>query len=141
MIRRVYYNFWIDGIKAAQKNSELGEIEWKVLSLLLVSLAMAFNAGTVIIWIELLMTGPLPLFIEFQFLPGTMLDSALSFFVSLLGPFVLLNYLLIFRKNRYEQLMEKYSGYDTAGVVNFCYFLASGLLFIVPILVRQWLFL
>ncbi|MBD3274963.1 MAG: hypothetical protein GF372_06600, partial [Candidatus Marinimicrobia bacterium] len=134
MIRQVYYNFWIDGIKAAQKNSELGEIEWKVLSLLFVSLAMAFNALTVIIWIELLITGPLPLFIEFQFLPGTMLDSALSFFVTLLWPFLLLNYLLIFRHNRYEQLMEKYPGYNTGGWASMIYFIASGLLFIVPIL-------
>ena len=141
MIKRAYYNMWIDLICTAQEKSEVSETEWKIIFTLSLSMAMAFNAGTVIIWIELLMTGPLPLFIEFQFLPGTMLDSALSFFVSLLGPFVLLNYLLIFRKNRYEQLMEKYSGYDTAGVVNFCYFLASGLLFIVPILVRQWLFL
>ncbi|MBD3274965.1 MAG: hypothetical protein GF372_06610 [Candidatus Marinimicrobia bacterium] len=141
MLRKWYYNMWIDLIRTAQEKSEVSETEWKIIFTLSLSIAMAFNAGTVIIWIELLITGPLPLFIEFQFLPGTMLDAWLSFFLTLHLPFIILNYLLIFRHNRYEQLMEKYPGYNTGGWASMIYFIASGLLFIVPILVRQWLFL
>jgi hypothetical protein len=131
---------WIDGIRTAQEKSEVSETEWKIISTLVLSIAMALNIGTIATWIGAYVEG-FQLLVEISFLPGTMLDAWLSFFLTLHLPFIILNYLLIFRKNRYEQLMEKYSGYDTAGVVNFCYFLASGLLFIVPILVRQWLFL
>jgi hypothetical protein len=37
--------------------------------------------------------------------------------------------------------MEEYPGFDTGGWASVIYFIGSVLLFIVPILVHQWLFL
>jgi hypothetical protein len=55
--------------------------------------------------------------------PGTRIDALVSFFISYLLPFLLLNYFLIFYKDKYKELIKLYPSYD--GKLFLKYFLGS----------------
>ena len=42
--------------------------------------------------------------------PGDMIDGFLTFAIEFASPFIILNYFLIFRNNRYEKIIAKYKG-------------------------------
>ena len=47
--------------------------------------------------------------VNIDFMPETIINGALSYIIKFASPFILLNYFLIFRKDRYKMLIEKYS--------------------------------
>jgi hypothetical protein len=130
---------WVDAIKVGIKNQDKVP-EWKMSFVVGCSIAMGSNVLTLFSWL-VFMGIKINIFIEFDFLHGTMLDTALSGIVTLFLPFMVLNYLLIFHKDRYKTLLRRYEGYKMKGLSMLVYLTISVLLFIIPILVHQWLFL
>jgi hypothetical protein len=80
------------------------------------------------------------IFINFDFLPNTMLDSFLSSLITLFLPFIILNYFLIFYRRRYQIIIKESSNKNTKGRKFMLYFVLSMLIFILPIIIGKWIF-
>ncbi|MXN92273.1 hypothetical protein GR160_13670 [Flavobacterium sp. Sd200] len=106
----IYYKIWVDGLlkmKSLPKNKGM----WKLYGMTFMSMAMALN---IMLFMTILQN---VLNIHFYNLnldifKGTKLDAILSFFILFLAPPLILNYLLIFHKKRYEELFKLYKTYD-----------------------------
>jgi hypothetical protein len=125
MFLKIYYKIWTDLIKKIQ-SIPANKNSWKILSLIFMTMAMAINLVAIMTILQLKV-------LKFNFydfkpniLPGSKLDSLISFFVLFFLPNLLLNYFLIFRNNRYETLLTQYKSYD--GKLFFSYFAMSLLL-------------
>jgi len=75
--------------------------------------------------------------LDIDIFPGRKLDAFVSFFILFLLPPLLINYLLIFRRNRYESLVKKYKYHN--GKLFVVYFLSSlSLPFVLLLLGYLW---
>lgn len=131
----VYYKIWVDGIikiRSIPSNKSL----WKFYSMLFITMAMAMNLALVITILEknVLKSSfyelPVDIFSESK------LNSFVSFFILFFLPPLALNYLLIFRNNRYERLIEKYEAHNgklCASYLMISYFLPFFLIFLVAL--------
>lgn len=119
----LYYKIWVDGILKAKSRPQ-NRKDWKVYTLIFTSMAMALNLIVIVTIIESHILHKSFYELDFDIFPGTNLDAFMSFFILFLLPPLLLNYLLIFRGNRYEKLIKRgykyYNGKLYAG-----YFLGS----------------
>lgn len=129
---KLYYKIWIDGIvKLRSRPQNAGS--WKFFAMTFTSMAMALNLVLILFIlsdfgvIDGVSKVPINLF------PGTRIDALLSFFVSYLLPFLLLNYFLIFYRGRYNELINRYPYYG--GKLYLKYFLGSLGVFLVYILI------
>ena len=84
--------------------------------------AMTFNWLLVINVTEFVFVGHPFYEINFYFLPDE-LGTLLEFFILFIAPWLILNYLLIFRNERYKELLAKYPYRD--GRLFLTYFLSS----------------
>lgn len=100
--------------------------------MIVMTAAMTFNWLLIIKVIEFSIIGHAFYQIDFYFLPGTF-GTLLEFSILFVAPSLIVNYLLIFRKERYKELMEKYP--YKRGRLFLAYFLSSTIL---PI-VLMWL--
>lgn len=122
----LYYSIWVDclvRIKAQPSN----EKDWRVKAMAVMTAAMTFNWLLVIKVTEFAIVRHHFYEINFYFLPDE-LGTLLEFFILFIAPWLILNYLLIFRCERYKELLAKYPHKD--GRLFLTYFLSS---IIVPI--------
>ena len=101
----LYYLIWADSIQSIRKNQP-NKKDWKILIFLIITIMHSFNLWIIVIWLKYFGVD-IPL-IDLNFSPSHMIDSSLSFAINFASPFILLNYLLIFRNNRYIKIVEKY---------------------------------
>jgi len=138
MISNLYYIIWIDAINAAiEKNGE-NQKDWKIVLLIIFSVAQGVNLLTLFFWLSAFNI-KYDIFFDFDIFPGEMIDGFLSGFITLFLPFILINYLLIFRKRRYQKYIKLFSGNHTKGKAFMLYFIISILIFILPIIVGKWI--
>ncbi len=138
MISNLYYKIWIDAINAAIKKNDENQKDWKIILLIIFSVAQGVNLLTVFFWLNTFNI-KYDIFFDFDIFPGDMLDGFLSGFITLFLPFILLNYFLIFWKRRYQKYREIYSGINTQGRAFMLYFIISVLIFILPIIIGKWI--
>ncbi len=96
---KLYYEIWVDAIvKLRSRPQNVGL--WKFFAMTFMSMAMALN---LIVVMTIIQRNLHRNFYELKvdIFPGTILDAFISFFVLFLLPPLLINYLLIFRRNRY----------------------------------------
>ncbi len=137
-IKRIYYKIWIDAIKAAVKTNKDDQISWKSILLIIFSVSQGFNLLMIFFLIKILLNLNLEIFIHFDLFPGKMLDGFLSAFITLFLPFLLLNFFLVFYKDKYKTLMNEFNGFRMKeGLVFMLYFFASMLLFILPVIIGK----
>lgn len=120
----LYYRIWVDCIKRG-KSLPANKNNWRVASMLFMSMAMIFN---LVLFMVVLQSGLLGYYfykLEISFL-SKYLSNVVSFIVLFVLPVVILNYLLIFRKERYKILIKKYPYYN--GKLFITYLLISLLL-------------
>ncbi len=123
----LYYKIWVDGIvkvKSRPDNSGL----WKFALMNFTSMSMALNLLLLQFILNDLGIMDNILSINVDLFPGTRLDAIASFFLVYLLPFLLLNYFLIFYRDRYKTLIKRYPSHDGKWYVR--YFLGSLLGFI-----------
>lgn len=118
----LYYMIWVDGIQKMQ-SVPANNGKWKEPMMLFMSMSMALNIGTIMSVIQLHLLGYVFYDIKFNILPGQKLDDALSFIILYLLIPLIINYLLIYRNNRYEALLQKYKYYS--GKLCMTYFFSS----------------
>lgn len=124
---KLYYRIWVDCITRL-RSIEANKNNWQAKSMLMMSSAMTFN---LLLFMSILQkhilkhyfyTLQIPLFSKYQ-------NNAITIVILFILPCVLLNYLLIFNKKKYEKILTKYS--YSQGKLFIKYFLSS---LLVPII-------
>ena len=120
----VYYRIWVDCIIRARQQPA-NERNWKSGTMFSMTIAMAANFVLIMTILEKSVFKVYFYKIDFSFLP-TRINNVLAYLFLFILPCILVNYLLIFRKNRYQKLLLKYPYYN--GKLFLTYFLTSMLL-------------
>jgi hypothetical protein len=98
---------WADAILSFRKHNP-SISDWKFKLFIYVTWMQALNAWIIFLWLKYFGIFQIPL-ININFFPGEILDEFIAFTVEFALPFGLLNYFLIFYKNRHKKITEKYS--------------------------------
>lgn len=104
-MKSVYYTIWTDAIHAFRKKNPQRE-DWKCYLFFLITFCNALNLFVIFLWLKFLKIINWNLTIDIS--PSTFINNAISFCFYFSFPFVLMNYLLVFRHNRYSKLIDKY---------------------------------
>lgn len=132
----LYYKIWVDCILKAQSQPN-NKNNWKFFTMVFMSMPMAINIAVFMAILQRNILGHFFYDIRISSLEGTRTGAFLSFFILFLLLPLLINYLLIFKNNRYEQLVKKYKYHN--GKLFISYFLTSLLLpFILLFLGYLW---
>lgn len=119
----LYYKIWVDSIVKLRSRPQNAGM-WKFFAMTFISIAMALNLWFLSFIFMLHFNYSLPFLpLKVNIFSSTRTDAFVSFFISYLLPFLLLNYLLIFYKDRYKTLIKRYPSYD--GKLFLKYFLGS----------------
>lgn len=134
-MENLYYKIWSDAIVYEKTNN--GHMRnWKTYTLFPISILQGVNLLTIFFGLRTFNI-KLDLFIDFNFFPGKMVNGFFSGFITLFLPFLILNYLLIFRKKKYETLVTKFE--YKKGRLYLLYFLITIGVFILPIIIGKWI--
>lgn len=134
-MNNLYYQIWADAIVYEKTNNEhLGN--WKVYTLLPISFLQGINLLTILMGL-IAFNIKVDVFLDIDNFLGTMFDKFLSVFITLFLPFLILNYLLIFRKKKYVTIITKYE--YKKGRFYLLYFLITIGAFILPVIIGKWI--
>ncbi|HVW95814.1 MAG TPA: hypothetical protein VHA56_07585 [Mucilaginibacter sp.] len=126
-----YYRLWVDAITSRKKaNKQQGN--WKVFTLVPVSLFQGINLFTIFYWLKRLVNHNLLLSMLVDIFKARLINDFISVLITFFIPFAILNYLLIFSNDRYEKLIQTYRGENGAFYKKYILF-SLGLL-IIPLL-------
>lgn len=125
---RLYYWIWVDCILRLQ-SIEANKTDWKYKSMTIMSFAMGFNFIMIMVLLQKNIFGYF-YEINFHILTGFQ-NYALTMLILYFLPCILINYLLIFRGDRYLKLIDKYPYRN--GKLSLAYLLISILLPIILI--------
>ena len=118
----MYYKIWADGIVKLRSRPQNAGL-WKFFAITFMSMAMALNLIFLLFILSDLGVTKGVFIFPIDLFPGTRIDAFFSFFVTYLLPFLLLNYILIFYKDRYKDIIKRHPSYD--GKLFLKYFLGS----------------
>ena len=138
-IKRFYYEIFADAVEAAGNNKEalFGPKEQRFYILLIFSLAQGLNVALLLFIISAFVRLN-NVFLSINVLPGTYLDTAISGFISLVLPFLIINYFIVFHSKSYLKYTNN-RRITTRGWALMIYFIASAGAFILYIVVGKWL--
>lgn len=105
-ITDIYYKIWVDCL-VRMRAQEANANNWKEKSMIAMSIAMTCKFFILMTIFERYVVGSLFYEINISFLSEGVNDI-LSILLLFFLPCVIINYLLIFRKKKYEKLIEKY---------------------------------
>jgi hypothetical protein len=134
---RLYYKIWVDAI-VLEQSKKTQRKNWKLYSLIPISLLQGVNLFTIFFWMKILVNKNLPLFFPVSIFSAKPLNSFISILITLFIPFVILNYLLIFNNDRYEDLLKRYE--PQGGKLYRWYTLISIGILIIPALIVKLFF-
>lgn len=121
----VYYRIWVDCIQRAKRQASNNKESWQTITMLFMTLSMSANFILIMTVLEKSAFQTYFYKIDLSFLP-TRINNVLAYLFLFILPCILVNYLLIFRKKRYQKLLLKYPYYN--GKLFLAYFLISMLL-------------
>ncbi len=98
---------WSDAIQSYRKHHPT-KTDWKVILFIYITWIHAINWWIIMIWLKYFNILTIPLIIIDVF-PGQMLNSFLGFAIEFALPLGVVNYLLVFYKNRYNKIIIKYN--------------------------------
>lgn len=116
----LYYRIWVDCILRL-KSIDANKTDWKYKSMAIMSFAMGFNFIMIMVLLQKNIFGYF-YEINIQALTGFQ-NYALTMLILYFLPCILINYLLIFRGNRYLKLIDKFPYRN--GKLSLTYFLIS----------------
>lgn len=137
-IKRIYYEIFADAVEAAANNKEalFGLKEQRFYILLIFSLAQGLNVALILFIISAFVRLN-NIFLSINVLPGTYLDTAISGLISLVLPFLLINYFIVFHSKAYLKF-TKNRRISTKGWALMIYFIGSASAFILYLVVGKW---
>lgn len=138
-IKRIYYEIFADAVEAAANNKEalFGPKEQRFYILLIFSLAQGLNVALLLFIISAFVKLN-NIFLSINAFPGTYLDTAISGFISLVLPFLIINYFIVFHSKAYLKYTNN-RRIKTKGWAIMIYFIGSAGAFILYIVVGKWL--
>lgn len=104
-MKNYYYLYWVDAIVSIKTNSPKRR-DWKFSIFTYTTMCNALNLWVVLLWLKYF--NILSFKVQINLLPGTMLNNAGGFIIYFATPFILLNYFLIFYRDKYKKLIEIY---------------------------------
>jgi len=115
---RLFYLIWSDAILSFKKHNPKMK-NWEVRLFLLLSFIFALNSWIVLLWLKFfdLFEVALP---TINIFPGRILNSFIGFVIMFVLPFAIINYFLIFYRNRYLYITEKYKNHNTKYALYYC---------------------
>lgn len=105
-MRNIYYLIWADSILSIKKYHPQ-KTDWKITVFILNTWINALSLWIILIWLKYFNVLIIPPF-RIDIFAGTLIDGFLTFTIEFALPFGILNYFLIFYKERYKQIIEKY---------------------------------
>lgn len=117
----LYYKIWTDCILRAT-SIRANRQNWKPMTMVFMTTCMTLNFMLLMTILQKHILHRYFYEINFDFLPRY-LENVLSFVILFILPATILNYLLIFRDDRYEKLIKKYRYHN--GKLFLTYFLIS----------------
>ena len=116
----LYYKIWVDCIKRAREQPD--NKNWQTYTMIYMTMAMAFNFLFIMAILQKFLFRNYFYKMDLSFLP-LRLNNILAYLVLFILPCVIINYLLIFRNKRYENLLKNYPYYN--GKIFGIYFIIS----------------
>jgi hypothetical protein len=101
-----YYFIWADAIRSVRKHHPRDK-DWKGKIFILITFIHSANFWFILVWLQYFHLISIPE-LTIDFFGNNYLDGFFSFAVTFASPFVVLNYVLVFNKNRYESILQKY---------------------------------
>lgn len=129
MINRIYYAIWADGIRKMQMVNSSKKTNWKFISNVLMSTAGFVNVLFLSVLLPKKFLWDYLVYLQIDF-SGSAYLSNVSFGATISCVFFIMNYMLIFRRARYQSFIDNYKFYN--GKLFIGYFVVS---IWVPILV------
>lgn len=101
---------WIDSILSFKRHHP-AKSNWKFTLFFYNTWINALNLWIILLWLKYFKILVLPSF-NINIFPGELLNNFIAFTIQFAAPFAILNYFLIFHKERYKSLVEKYKNYN-----------------------------
>ena len=127
----LYYAWWADSIIRIRIHNPRMK-DWRVRIFQLNTLLNSLNFWCVFVWLKYLDIYAIPI-LSVDVFPGDLLDKGCVYMIEFLSPFMLLNYLLVFRGKRYEKIISQYK--DKKLNIALPYALVSIFLYVVTVIV------
>lgn len=127
----LFYRLWLEAIDREEKKR--GKRSGKTFAFFFLTFCQSLNLISLFLMSKILFSFSFSPFLKIDIFPGKLLDGMLSGFLSVVAPFMLLNYLIIFRGKKYQKLQESYR--PTSSKLYFAYVGGSFLLFYLPIVI------
>lgn len=122
-MKNIYYLIWVDSIVGFRKNNPTRD-DWKFTVFVTNTTCNALNLFS--IYALLKFFGIKTFIIKIDIIPLPIFNSFLGFVIQYASIFIILNYFLIFRKERYKVLIEKYPNKN--GKIGMIYVMCSVLI-------------
>ncbi len=131
MMKNFYYLIWVDAIVGFRKNNPTMRYDWKFTVFVTNTTCNALNLFTIEVLLNIF--GIKTFLVKIDIFPLPLLNSFAGFVIQYASIFIILNYFLIFRKERYKILIQKYPNKN--GKLAMAYGISSALIgFILMIL-------
>lgn len=103
---KYYYLLWSDAIERIQRfNPDMKEWKWSVF--VTMTMMHSLVIWNIVIWLKYF--GYIsPIFDDIDFFPGRILNGFLSYVLEFMSIIGIINYFLVFYKDRYKKIVEKY---------------------------------
>jgi len=105
----LYYKIWADAIRLT-KSSKTESENWKMFTIIPISILQGVNLLTLLFWIRWLSDKETAIILPMKLFNVGLLNDFVSIILTFFLPFVILNYLLIFYNDRYNDLLKTYRG-------------------------------
>jgi hypothetical protein len=137
-IKQLYYDLWVDAILAAEKsNSYMHRYDKLFVIFTLYTTAQSANFALILLILDFF--NDVTYFIEIGIFKSRLLNGAIEGVVLLFLPFAIVNYFLVFYKNRYQKHVE-HRQLNTKGKALLLYAFCSFSLFIIVVILGKWVF-
>jgi len=103
----IYYQIWADAIRTTKKKDS---DQWKAATLIPMSILHGVNLLAVLFFLRGILGRQWPLFVPVKIFRVVIINDAVSIILTFILPFLILNYLLIFSNNRYQEIIRFHKG-------------------------------
>ncbi|KAF0201207.1 MAG: hypothetical protein FD170_2815 [Bacteroidetes bacterium] len=128
-MKNLYFELWVDAIVNA-KDYKMNAPGWKSSTLWLLTTANALNVMLVLLWLDFFKIYKHNFF--FNFHSDSFAVGLLEIFFNVFAPIGIINYFLIFFRDRYKRLMSRHTHYN--GKLALYYSLTSIFLIVVTVI-------
>ena len=119
-----YYMIWADAILQFRKHNPT-QVNWQLMLFTFITWIQGLNAWIIFLWLKYFDILAIPL-IDINIFPGTILDDFFTYSLEFALPFGVLNYFLIFYKEKHIKITEKYSNLKYRYALNYSFIVISG---------------